>query len=216
MRDALRNGGDIIYLPGKKVSLRGRDNGLKPGRYICLAVADNGEGMDEETLRKQPSLSLRQRALGKEPALVSMVHGFAEQSGGTLALQSQKDKGTTAEIWLPVAEVSTETVAPTRFAQPTVATIHPALAILAVDDDPLVLMNTVAMLEDLGHTVFEAYSGKEALEILRQEDSIQLVITDQAMPQISGRQLAEAIKLEWPHLIVLLATGYVDRIPGER
>jgi CheY-like chemotaxis protein len=86
---------------------------------------------------------------------------------------------------------------------------------LAVDDDALVLMNTVAMLEDLGHTAFEAYSGREALEILQREDSVDLVITDQAMPQMSGTQLAKAIKHEWPDIQVLLATGYADRVPGD-
>ena len=215
-RDALRDGGDIIISAREESLSAGRNNGLKPGRYICLTVADNGEGMDEETLQKATEPFFTTKGVGKGTGLgLSMVHGFAEQSGGCLALQSQKGKGTTAEIWLPVAEVSTEAVAPTRFAQPTAAKIQPALTILAVDDDPLVLMNTVAMLEDLGHTVFEVYSGKEALEILRQNDSIQLVITDQAMPEMSGTQLAEAIKLEWPDLTVLLATGYADRAPGE-
>ena len=215
-RDALRDGGDIIISAREESLSAGRDNGLKPGRYICLTVADNGEGMDEETLQKATEPFFTTKGVGKGTGLgLSMVHGFAEQSGGCLALQSQKDKGTTAEIWLPVAEVSTEAAAPARFAQPAVAKKQPALTILVVDDDALVLMNTVAMLEDLGHDVFEAYSGKEALEILRQNDSIQIVITDQAMPQMSGTQLAEAIKLEWPDLIVLLATGYTDRVPGE-
>ena len=76
-------------------------------------------------------------------------------------------------------------------------------------------MNTVAMLEDLGHSVFEAYSGKEALELMRQEESIDLVITDQAMPQMSGTQLAKIIRQEWPNVSILLATGYSDRVPGE-
>ena len=89
------------------------------------------------------------------------------------------------------------------------------LTILAVDDDALVLMNTVAMLEDLGHTVFEAYSGKEALEILRREDSIDLVVTDQAMPKMTGTELAKVVRNEWPDIPVLLATGYADRVPGD-
>jgi CheY-like chemotaxis protein len=76
-------------------------------------------------------------------------------------------------------------------------------------------MNTVAMLEDLGHSVFEAYSGKEALELLRQEESIDLVITDQAMPQMSGTQLAKIIRQDWPDMSILLATGYSDHVPGE-
>jgi hypothetical protein len=96
-----------------------------------------------------------------------MVHGFAEQSGGRLILRSRKGSGTTAELWLPVAKTVAQPVAPARAA--SAKTFRP-LTILAVDDDAMVLMNTVAMLEDLGHTVFEAYSGKEALEILRNED----------------------------------------------
>jgi CheY-like chemotaxis protein len=84
-----------------------------------------------------------------------------------------------------------------------------------VDDDALVLMNTVAMLEDLGNTVFEAYSGKEALEILRREDSIDLVVTDQAMPKMTGTELAKVVRNEWPDIPVLLATGYADRVPGD-
>ena len=75
------------------------------------------------------------------------------------------------------------------------------------------LMNTVSMLEDLGHAVFEAYSGKEALEILRREDSIDLVVTDQAMPKMTGTELAKVIRSEWPDIPVLLATGYADLGP---
>jgi len=84
-----------------------------------------------------------------------------------------------------------------------------------VDDDAMVLMTMVAMLEDLGHTVFEAYSGHEALEILRREDSIDLVITDQAMPKMAGTELAGVIKDEWPDIPVLLATGYGDMVRGD-
>jgi CheY-like chemotaxis protein len=83
-----------------------------------------------------------------------------------------------------------------------------------VDDDALVLMNTSAMLEDLGHTVFEASSGKEALEILRREPDVDLVITDQAMPNMTGTQLAEAIRADWPHLPIIMATGYAELPKG--
>jgi CheY-like chemotaxis protein len=81
------------------------------------------------------------------------------------------------------------------------------LSVVAVDDDALVLMNTSAMLEDLGHTVFEAQSGNEALKILRRERNVDLVITDQAMPHMTGAELAEAIRAEWPHLPIILATA---------
>jgi CheY-like chemotaxis protein len=87
-----------------------------------------------------------------------------------------------------------------------------ALRGLAVDDDALVLFNTTAMLEELGHTVVEAYCGDAALEALR-EGAFDLVITDQAMPKMTGVQLIEAIRAHWPGLPVILATGYTE-LPG--
>src|SRR6185503_4098508 len=91
-------------------------------------------------------------------------------------------------------------------------TPHRSLRVLAVDDDALVLFNTTAMLEELGHKVFEAKSGFEALETLKRQ-SIDLVITDQAMPRMTGLQLQDAVKVEWPKLPVILATGYAE-LPG--
>ncbi|RWX05138.1 response regulator, partial [Rhizobium leguminosarum] len=81
--------------------------------------------------------------------------------------------------------------------------------IVAVDDDGLVLMNTTLMLEDLGHTVFEAMAGPEALEILRKEQ-VDLVICDHAMPRMTGAQLAHAIRSEWPDMPIILASGYAE------
>ena len=215
-RDAMEDGGDII-ISARQESVAAEDRAvLKPGDYVCLSLKDYGKGMDEKTLQKATEPFFTTKGVGKGTGLgLSMVHGFAEQSGGALVLHSQKGKGTTAEIWLPVAKVSTQAASPTSLAQPAPAKTDRLLTILAVDDDALVLMNTVAMLEDLGHSVFEAYSGKEALEILRQQDSIDLVITDQAMPQMSGTQLAKIIRQEWPTIAIVLATGYADRVPGE-
>ncbi len=90
---------------------------------------------------------------------------------------------------------------------PTIQDRTAGLTILLVDDYELVLKAIGAMLEDLGHTAFEAYSAQEALEILRREDSVDLVITDQAMPKMSGTQLAQAMKSEWPDIPVMLGTG---------
>jgi CheY-like chemotaxis protein len=89
------------------------------------------------------------------------------------------------------------------------------LRIVSVDDDPLVSFNTAAMLEDLGHTVFSAASGARALEILRHEDSIDLLITDQAMPGMTGSELAATIRAEKPELPVIIATGYAELAKGE-
>ena len=88
------------------------------------------------------------------------------------------------------------------------------LVVLAVDDNAIVLMGTTAMLEGLGHRALKATSGKEALDILRREESVDLVITDQAMPGMTGAQLANVIKVEWPAMPILLATGYAELPPG--
>jgi len=212
-RDAMPDGGDIILAAREESVAAGHSTGLEVGNYIRLSVTDKGEGMDEETLRKATEPFFTTKGVGKGTGLgLSMVHGFAEQSGGRLILHSRKGSGTTAELWLPVAKTVAQPVAPARAGA---AKAFRPLTILAVDDDAMVLMNTVAMLEDLGHTVFEAYSGKEALEILRSEDSIDLVVTDQAMPKMTGTELAKAIKGEWPDIPVLLATGYADRVRGD-
>jgi CheY-like chemotaxis protein len=211
-RDAMPDGGDII-LAAREESVAASNTGLEAGNYIRVSVIDTGEGMDEDTLRRATEPFFTTKGVGKGTGLgLSMVHGFAEQSGGRLFLRSQKDKGTTAELWLPVAKASQQPVAA---AQAVPAKSVRPITILAVDDDALVLMNMVAMLEDLGHTVFEAYSGKEALEILRREDSIDLVITDQAMPKMTGTELAKVIRSEWPDIPVLLATGYADMGPRD-
>ena len=212
-RDAMADGGDIILAAREENISAGHRSGLKAGRYIRLSVTDTGEGMDQETLLKATEPFFTTKGVGKGTGLgLSMVHGFAEQSGGRLILHSQKGAGTTAELLLPVAKTSEKPIPATP--APLTKALRP-LTILAVDDDALVLMNTVHMLEDLGHTVFEAYSGYEALEILRREDGIDLVVTDQAMPKMTGTELAKIIKREWPDIPVLLATGYADRVRGD-
>jgi PAS domain S-box-containing protein len=212
-RDAMPDGGDIILAAREEHIAGAHSTGLEAGQYIRLSVTDTGEGMDEETLRKAAEPFFTTKAVDKGTGLgLSMAHGFAEQSGGRLILHSRKGSGTTAELWLPVAKTSAQPVAPRPAARPKA---HRPLTVLAVDDDALVLMNTVAMLEDLGHTVFEAYSGKEALEILRREDSVDLIVTDQAMPKMTGTELAKVVKNEWPDIPVLLATGYADRLPRD-
>jgi CheY-like chemotaxis protein len=213
-RDAMHEGGDIILGAGEERIDAGDSTGLRPGQYIRLSVADTGEGMDAHTLRRAAEPFFTTKGVGKGTGLgLAMVHGFSEQSRGRLILHSQKGKGTTAELWLPIADRSMQGAS----LAPEPASPKPVrpLTILAVDDDTLVLMNMVAMLEDLGHTVFEAHSGKEALEILRREESIDLVITDQAMPKISGTELARAMKSEFPDIPVMLATGYTDKLGEE-
>jgi CheY-like chemotaxis protein len=184
---------------------------LAAGRYICLSVTDTGEGMDEETLRRAADPFFTTKGIGKGTGLgLSMVHGMSEQTGGRLVLNSRKGEGTSVEIWLPVATEQAKAAQPAAAATEASDESTPSLVILAVDDDPLVLMNTIAMLEDLGHTVHEAASGKEALEVFRRERDIDVVITDQAMPQMTGTQLADAIRAEGRDLPIILATGFAE------
>lgn len=176
-------------------------------------MIDEGEGMDAKTLEQAVTPFFTTKGVGKGTGLgLSMVQGLATQSGGRLTLKSSPGQGTTAELWFPVVAVEqgTEVVAepPQRDDD-----AQRRLRIVAVDDDGLVLMNTTLMLEDLGHTVFEAMAGPEALDILRKEP-VDLVICDHAMPRMTGAQLAEAIRSEWPKMPIILATGYADLPDG--
>jgi CheY-like chemotaxis protein len=147
---------------------------------------------------------------------LSMVHGMAEQLGGRLLIDSRLGQGTTVEIWLPS---STETMAvdaaPALAPAAELDTGPRPLTVLAVDDDALVLMNTAALLEDLGHKVIEASSGREALSVLENTE-IDLLITDHAMPQMTGAQLIAVVGERWPALPVILATGYADLPAGAK
>jgi PAS domain S-box-containing protein len=214
-RDAMPDGGTIII--GARVDrIAEQKDNLAPGRYVCLSVSDSGEGMDQDTLAHATEPFFTTKGIGKGTGLgLSMVHGMSEQSGGRLVLKSRKGEGTTAEIWLPVAIQQAEAVLQPSGA-PTEASDEDArsLVILAVDDDALVLMNTIAMLEDLGHTVHEAASGKEALDVFRREKDIDVVITDQAMPAMTGTQLAAAIRAERRDVPIILATGFAE-LPAE-
>ena len=210
-RDAMVEGGSII-LAARPETISSEKSGLKPGSYVCLSVIDAGEGMDEATLARAGQPFFTTKGVGKGTGLgLPMVHGFAEQSGGRLVLKSRKGKGTTAELWLPVAPKS-EVTAVAGDKLPPSASSRP-LTVLVVDDDSLVLTNMAAMLDDIGHRVFEAASGQKALSILRREKDIDLVITDQAMPRMTGIELIAAINAEWPALPTILATGYAELPP---
>jgi PAS domain S-box-containing protein len=177
---------------------------------IVLTVSDTGEGMDPDTLSRALEPFFTTKGVGKGTGLgLSMVHGITEQLGGRLRIESHKGKGTSVELWLPLAQG--EVLAPVAAARVTIAeSDKKSLVIVVVDDDQLVLTNTKAMLEDFGHTVVEASSGAAALEVIRKTPHVDLVITDQAMPQMTGMQLAAAIKVDWPNLPILLMSGYAE------
>jgi len=211
-RDAMKTGGRIVISAREEQVPAGGPGDLAAGSYLCLSVADTGEGMSPETIARATEPFFTTKGVGKGTGLgLSMVHGMAEQMGGRLILKSKLGEGTTAEIWLPISDTMQAKSGEDSRQTPSVSA-PPSLRVLAVDDDRLVLFNTVAMLEDMGHCVFEATSGEEALDLLRRQ-SFDLVITDQAMPRMTGAQLMSAIRKDWPDLPIILATGFAE-IPG--
>jgi PAS domain S-box-containing protein len=213
-RDAMPEGGTITLSARLHIVTPISDDPLIAGTYVVVSVADSGEGMDEETLNRAVEPFFTTKGVGKGTGLgLSMVHGLAQQSGGRLVMHSSKGEGTTVDLYLPAAASA---VAPVREAPSAApAGTGRALLILAVDDDPLVLMNTVAMLEDLGHRVIEAHSGRQALAELALAPGVDLIVTDHAMPQMTGAELAEAVAASHPGLPVLLATGYSELPAGQ-
>ncbi|WP_236960638.1 PAS domain S-box protein [Methylobacterium durans] len=178
-RDAMPNGGTIALTAREEHAGPEAADALRPGNYVCLSVNDTGEGMDPATLVRAREPFFTTKGVGKGTGLgLSMVHGLAEQSGGRLVLSSEKGKGTTAEIWLPLAEEAASAARPADTTAEAVASAFKPLRVLVVDDDALVLANTAEMLEDLGHTVVQAASGREALSALRHGRDVNLIITD--------------------------------------
>lgn len=213
-RDAMPDGGTVTISAQKAEVVSG--GRLAPGKYVAVTVSDEGEGMDEATLARARDPFFTTKSLGKGTGLgLSMVHGFAEQSGGALHLTSRHGEGSAAAIWLPVTEATPS--ARTYPAPGLHDSAAPAakLTVLAVDDDALVLMNTARLLEDLGHTVVEASSGAEALARLGENGTIDLLVTDQGMPEMTGLQLMAEIRNVRPELPVIVVTGYSELSGGE-
>lgn len=210
-RDAMPNGGRLTIDVDDATA--DPPPGLEGGRYVRLLVSDTGIGMDSETLAKATEPFFYTKELGKGTGLgLSMVDGLARQLGGVLRLSSVVGRGTTAEFWLRATAMAVpETVVDAKLPpEPFVK----KLTVLVVDDDPLVLMSTAMMVEDLGHEVVEVGSGREALEILQSGRKIDLVITDFSMPKMNGAELAKAV-LEFDNrLPILLATGYAELPKG--
>jgi PAS domain S-box-containing protein len=213
-RDAMPGGGVVTLEAANAVIDETSEIGLPPGAYVRIAVVDEGEGMSEATLARATEPFYTTKGVGKGTGLgLPMVHGLAEQSGGRLALYSQPGEGTRIEIWLPQADEA-RTIMAAAHTLRCDAQVAGSLTILAVDDDELVLTNTAAMLEDVGHRVIVAASAEGALEALGRH-RVDLVITDYAMPKATGLELAQEIEARHPGLPVVLATGYAELPPGQ-
>jgi signal transduction histidine kinase/ActR/RegA family two-component response regulator len=185
---------------------------LAPGQYVGLAVADDGSGMPPEVMARAFEPFFTTKAQGKGTGLgLAQLYGFAKQSGGTVKIDSELGVGTTVTIYLPRSEAAVlEAPAALADARPSVSA-----RILVVDDDDDVRAVAAAMVEELGYESVSAASGDEALAILGREP-FRLLLTDVAMPGMSGVELAQRARVIAPDMGILFASGYADvRMFGE-
>ena len=215
------NGRDAMDGKGRlTLSARGVDAGAAPdlpaGDYIEISVTDTGSGMDAATLARAAEPFFTTKGVGKGTGLgLAMVHGLAKQSNGSFSMKSAPGQGTSALIYLPTSPADRDVERPpAEPAMEACAEANGRLTILAVDDDVLVSMGTVGMLEDLGHAVIETHTAAAALEILEERGDIDLVLTDQAMPEMTGSELARRVRGLYPSMPIILATGYADLPDG--
>ncbi|MBB4065884.1 hybrid sensor histidine kinase/response regulator [Gellertiella hungarica] len=210
-RDAMPHGGRMRF-GAKATEISDAPEGgppLRPGSYVCLFVSDEGIGMDQETLEKSTTPFFTTKEIGKGTGLgLSMVHGFMEQSGGRLLLHSKPGRGTRAELWLPALAEEQPVVRKPEKGDTRLPGRQRHLKVLAVDDDPLVLLNTVLMLEGFGHHVEQTTSAPKALDMLASDPSFDLLVSDQSMPKMTGLELIEEVRRHRPGLPCVLATGY--------
>jgi PAS domain S-box-containing protein len=206
-RDAMPRGGAVTLrianVPAADVP---GDVELAPGEYVSLAVEDTGEGMDAETTARALDPFFTTKEVGKGSGLgLSMVHGFAVQSGGGMRLTSAPGVGTTVTLFLPRETSADAGQAESPAAEPQVG----AGTVLLVEDDELVREISTEMLATLGYRVRTAHDGPEALALLKRGEAIDLLLTDIVMPKgMSGIELARQARAMRPDLAVLLATGY--------
>lgn len=219
-RDAMPNGG-TLQIEACNTTLAEATGDLQAGRYVQLSVIDSGEGMSEDVLAKALDPFFTTKSIGKGSGMgLSQAYGFARQSGGTLQLHSKPGVGTAALIYLPKASDLIKTAA-----SPTPAPLGgawPALGgvVLFVEDDTLVRDVVGPALAAAGFEVILAFDADEAISLLSENNRIDLVFSDIVMPgKLSGIDLANAVGNLYPHIPVVLASGYSERrvaMPGIR
>jgi CheY-like chemotaxis protein len=209
-RDSMPNGGTIVIsVENRSIAADGAGE-LDPGDYLVLAVVDDGCGIEPDHIEKVMEPFFTTKDVGKGTGLgLSMVYGFAKQSEGSFRLQSELGKGTRAEIWLPRATDTALAAGSTEVVDDE-PTPTPSLRILLVDDHEEVRGTTAALLQELGHSVTEAASGTEAIAALKKNGSCDLLISDYAMPALSGTDLVRKLRKVKPELPCIIITGYAD------
>jgi two-component system, cell cycle sensor histidine kinase and response regulator CckA len=218
-RDAMPLGGKLIVetkeviLTDDYVALR-PGIAIHPGTYAALIVSDTGEGMDRETMRHLFEPFFTTKAVGQGSGLgLAMVYGIVKQSGGFIWPYSEPGNGTTIKLYFPAVSGDAR---PSQPAPPEQPAVRSGGTILVVEDDPLVLgIARRALVED-GFRVFEANNGRKALELMERESGIDAVLTDLAMPELGGRELARRLRERRPELPIVFMTGYTDDIVSRR
>lgn len=211
-RDAMPDGGSLtieaanIVLDEDYVRV---DIGLKEGEYVQISVTDSGHGMSPETLALAFDPFFTTKPIGQGTGLgLSMVYGFAKQSGGHVSIYSELGKGTTVRLYMPRVNKAADPVKTTRSVRNLPQGNE---TILLVEDHAEVKAFVHNLLEHFGYTVIAASNGPEALEVLNGEQPIDLLFTDVVMPGgMSGKDLAEAALKLRPDLKVLFTSGYTE------
>ena len=212
-RDAMPDGGRLTIETANKWldHHAARERDLPPGQYVSLCVSDTGTGMTPEVIRRafDPFYTTKPLGLGTGLGL-SMVYGFARQSGGQVRIYSEEGQGTTVCLYLPrhvSAEDETSLVAEPGSLQPS----EQGETVLVVDDEPTIRLLVTETLNDLGYGVREAGDGRSAFDIIRSDIELDLLITDVGLPNgMNGRQLADLARSTRPNLKILFITGYAE------
>ena len=211
-RDAMPRGGTITIATRNAQAAPDNPLGLPAGDYVVLAVKDKGSGIPAEILEQVTEPFFTTKDVGEGTGLgLSMVYGFARQSGGAIDIVSKVGKGTVVEIWLPRApDVKRQTGEPTRLCEGKAADL-PSLRILLVDDHEAVRETTAGMLCDMGHQVESAADGPSLLRVLKAAPhDYDLIVTDYAMPLMSGRDMLREARQIRPDLPAIIISGYAD------
>ena len=211
-RDAMPEGGRLtIETANKWIDDRtGRERDLAPGQYISVCVSDTGTGMSPQTIQRAFEPFYTTKPIGQGTGLgLSMIYGFAKQSGGQVRIYSEVGQGTTVCIYLP--RKHGDVIEHDDGGVPTLMASVDAQTVLVVDDEATIRHIIDEVLDDLGYTVIGAADGAAGIKVLQSGAKIELLITDVGLPNgMNGRQVADAARALRPGLKVLFITGFAE------